>query len=111
MKQFKISKAPLNNQFTGIQTQALGEAVGNLKFCGLKLYLYLSSNKDGMNWTLNPSVFAEWLGVDYSNASQARSVRKIISDGIEDLTVNGYLQLVENEEEKYTFSEQKVPKS
>ena len=46
-----------------------------------------------------------WLGVDYSNASQARSVRKIISDGIEDLTVNGYLQLVENEEEKYTFSE------
>ena len=111
MKQFKISKAPLNNQFTGIQTKALGEAVGSLKFCGLKLYLYLSSNKDGMIWTLNPSVFAEWLGVDYSNASQARSLRKIISDGIEDLTVNGYLQLVENEEEKYTFSEQKVPKS
>ena len=65
---FTTHKAKLNNNFTGINTEILGEAAGELKFCGLKLYLYLASNKDGYKWTLNPSVYADWLGLDYSNS-------------------------------------------
>jgi hypothetical protein len=43
------------------------------------------SNSDGFVWNMNPAAFAKWLGVDYTNASEARKVRKIISDGTIDL--------------------------
>ena len=72
----------------------------------MKLYLYLSSNKDGFNWTLNPSAYADWLGVDYT--SKGRTVRKAIDEGIADLEANGYLEILG--EDKYRFLEQKVPK-
>ena len=107
MKVFEINKAKLNNNYTGINTAVLGQAVGSLKFCGLKLYLYLSSNRDGFNWTLNPSAYADWLGIDY--AAKGRTVRKAIDEGIADLIENGYLEIID--EEKYRFLEQKVPKN
>lgn len=106
MKVFEINKAKLDNSYTGINTAVLGQAVGSLKFCGLKLYLYLSGNRDGFSWTLNPSAYADWLGVDY--ATKGRTVRKAIDEGIADLIENGYLEVIE--EEKYKFLEQKVPK-
>ena len=106
MKVFEINKAKLDNSYTGINTAVLGQAVGSLKFCGLKLYLYLSSNRDGFSWTLNPSAYADWLGIDY--AAKGRTVRKAIDEGIADLIENGYLEIIE--EEKYRFLEQKVPK-
>lgn len=108
MKSFEICKTPLGNNFTGINTKALGQAVSELKHCGLKLYLYLAGNKNGYNWTLNPSAYADWLGVDYS--SKGRTVRKAIEDGIADLIANGYLEVINESEEKYRFLEQKVPK-
>lgn len=106
MKVFEINKAKLDNSYTGINTAVLGQAVGSLKFCGLKLYLYLSGNRDGFSWTLNPSAYADWLGIDY--ATKGRTVRKAIDEGIADLIENGYLEVIE--EEKYKFLEQKVPK-
>ena len=78
-----------------------------IPFCGLKLYLYLASNKDGYKWTLNPSVYATWLGLDYSNSSTARAVRKAINDGIADLVEKGYLIVID--ENNFEFMEQKVP--
>lgn len=107
MKSFVICKSELKNNFTGIYTPHLGLAAGTLKFCGLKLYLYLAGNKDGVTWTVNPSVFAEWLGMDYKNATQARAARKVLQEGTQDLIENGYLEVIG--EEKYKFSEQKVP--
>lgn len=108
MKSFEIHKASLDNKFTGINTKVLGQAIGDLKYCGLKLYLYLASHPDNSNWTVNPSVYADWVGTDY--ASKGRSVRKIIDDGIADLIENNYIQIINEEEEKYYFSEQKIPK-
>lgn len=107
MMSFITHKAKLNNSFTGINTEILGKAAGELKFCGLKLYLYLASNKDGYKWTLNPSVYANWLGLDYSNSSTARAVRKAINDGIADLVEKGYLVVID--ENNFEFMEQKVP--
>ena len=89
MKSFEIHKASLDNKFTGINTKVLGQAIGDLKYCGLKLYLYLASHPDNSNWTVNPSVYADWVGTDYS--SKGRSVRKIIDDGIADLIENNYI--------------------
>ena len=109
MKQFTIKKAPLNNNFTGINTITLGIAAGELKLCGIKLYLYLSSNRDDTVWNLNPSAFANWMGMDYANATQARAVRKIVNDGISDLLEKGYLKVLDSDLEKYEFLEQKVP--
>jgi hypothetical protein len=85
----------------------VGQATGCLKHCGLKLYLYLMSNSDGFTWTMNYSAFANWLGADYGNASEARKVRKIVSDGIVDLKEHGYLK--SDGEESYIISEQFVP--
>ena len=107
MKVFEINKAKLDKSYTGINTEVLGQAAGDLKFCGLKLYLYLASNKNGFNWTLNPSAYADWLGVDY--AAKGRTVRKAIDEGISDLMEHGYVELVA--ENKYRFSEQKVPEN
>ena len=70
------------------------------------MYLYLSGNRDGFSWTLNPSAYADWLGIDY--VAKGRTVRKAIDEGIADLIENGYLEIIE--EEKYRFLEQKVPK-
>jgi predicted 3-demethylubiquinone-9 3-methyltransferase (glyoxalase superfamily) len=64
-------------------------------------------NSDGFTWNMNPVAFANWLGVDYSDASEARKVRKIISDGIKDLKECGFLS--EIEKDKYDISEQIVP--
>lgn len=124
MYNFEIKKADLNNNFTGINTNTLGTAVGELKHCGLKLYLYLAGNKNGSYWTLNPSVYATWLGKNYDDASSSRAVRKAINDGIDDLIARGYLQKMDdnhfifveqgnlkNEEKNNDILEQKVPEN
>ena len=92
MAKFTIKKEPLQAHFLGINVENVGNASGCLKHCGLKLYLYLMSNSNGFTWNMNPSAFANWLGADYSNASEARKVRKTISDGIEDLKEHGFLK-------------------
>lgn len=107
MMSFITHKAKLNNNFTGINTEVLGKAAGELKLCGLKLYLYLAGNKDGYKWTLNPAAYANWLGLDYANASTARAVRKAINDGISDLVEKGYLIAIDDN--NFKFMEQKVP--
>lgn len=107
MAKFTIQKEPLQPHFLGLNIDAVGSAAGCLKPCGLKLYLYLMSNSDGFTWNMNPVAFANWLGVDYSNASEARKVRKIISDGITDLKGNGFLK--GEEMDCYAISEQIVP--
>jgi hypothetical protein len=107
MISFLTHKAKLNNNFTGINTEVLGKASGELKLCGLKLYLYLAGNKDGYKWTLNPTAYANWLGLDYANASTARAVRKAINDGIADLIEKGYLIAIDSN--NFEFMEQKIP--
>ena len=107
MAKFKIEKEPLQPHFLGLNIDNIGSASGCLKHCGLKLYLYLMSNSDGFTWNMNPSAFANWLGMDYSNASEARKVRKVISDGIVDLKENGFLK--EDGLDSYVISEQIVP--
>lgn len=107
MAKFKIQKEPLQPHFLGVNISAIGEATGRLKFCGLKLYLYLMGNSDGFTWNMNPVAFANWLKIDYNNASEARKVRKIISDGIVDLKENGLLK--EEGIDSYVISEQIVP--
>ena len=106
MPKFKISKEPLQPHFLGLNIDSVGVAAGKLKLCSLKLYLYLMSNSDGFTWNLNPVAYANWLGVDYSNASEARKVRKSINDGIADLKECGFLV---GNEDSYTLSEQIVP--
>ena len=107
MAKFKIQKEPLQPHFLGVNIDAIGRATGCLKHCGLKLYLYLMSNSDGFTWNMNPAAFANWLELDYSNASDARKVRKTISDGIVDLKQNGFLR--EDKMDYYIISEQIVP--
>ena len=108
MKSFEIHKAKLDKSYTGINTTILGQAVGDLKYSGLKLYLYLASNKDGFNWTLNPQAYANWLGIDYEVSG--RTVRKAITDGLADLIAQGYVEVIDEKAETYRFLEQKVPK-
>lgn len=107
MAKFKVQKEPLQPHFLGVNIDAVGQASGCLKLCGLKLYLYLMSNSDGFTWTMNPVAFANWLGADYSNASEARKVRKAISDGIADLKEHGFLK--SSGIDSYIISEQIVP--
>ena len=83
MTTFTLRKGELKNEdkrFTGINTEALGVAAGKLSVAGLRLYLYLAGHKDGIQWTVNPSVYADWLGIDYS--TKGRTVRKTLNDGI-----------------------------
>ena len=107
MAKFTIQKEPLQPHFLGLNIDAVGIATGCLKHCGLKLYLYLMSNSDGFTWNMNPVAFANWLGADYSNASESRKVRKIIGDGILDLKEHGFLK--EDGIDSYVISEQIVP--
>ena len=107
MAKFTISKEPLQPHFLGVNVDTIGAAAGQLKYCSMKLYLYLMCNSDGFTWNMNPAAFAKWMGVDYNNASEARKVRKIISDGIADLKACGFLKEVEND--TYDISEQIVP--
>ena len=107
MAKFKIAKEPLQPHFLGLNINAIGQATGCLKHCGLKLYLYLMSNSDGFTWNMNPVALANWLGADYSDASEARNVRNIINRGILDLKENGFLKEVEKD--SYIISEQIVP--
>lgn len=110
MKKFKINKVPLGNNYTGINTQALGQATKDLKLTGLRLYLYLASNKDGFNWTLNSVAFGKWACI-----TNSRSINKAIEDGIDNLMEKGYLVLEDKEKDLYSFFEQKqeqfVPKN
>ena len=107
MAKFKIQKEPLQPHFLGLNIDAIGHAAGCLKHRSLKLYLYLMSNSDGFNWTMNPVAFANWLGVDYNNSSEARAVREIVNVGIKDLKDNGFLKEVGKD--SYIISEQIVP--
>ena len=109
MNTFEIHKAPLNNAFTGINTATLGAAVGKLTQNGMRLYLYLASNKEGMAWTVNPAVYADWLGMDYTTANGKRNVNKAIAAGIDELIKREYL--IKQDKEKYAFMEQGVPKN
>lgn len=106
MTTFTIRKADLSNDFVGVNAQVLGQAAGELKLCGLKLFLYLANNKNGYKWGMNPVAYATWLGMDYT--TQGRAVRKAITDGTQDLLDNGYLR--EINKDNYEFLEQKVPK-
>lgn len=112
MSLFKIHKEVLQSgNFTSINTPMLGQATGSLTLNGLRLYLYLAGNTNNFVWTMNPTAYANWLGKDYSKASEARAVRKAIDAGINDLKNNNYL--IETAEGKYDFYdnwEQKVPK-
>lgn len=108
MMTFTIHKAKRNKSFTSIVSDNLGIAAGELKPCGLKLYLYLAGNQDGFVWTLNPVAYASWLGLDYNDSSTSRAVRKNINDGVSDLIEKGYLRQVIKD--KFEFLEQKVPK-
>ena len=94
MYNFEIRKDKLDKSYTGINTVSLGLASGQLKLCGLKLFLYLAGNRDGFSWTLNPTAYAGWLGVPYEGSS-ARAVRKAINDGIADLIENNYLEKID----------------
>lgn len=107
MPRFKIQKESLQPHFLGINVNTAGLAAGHLKFCGLRVYLYLMSNSDGFTWNMNPVAFAKWLDMDYSDPTEARKVRKIIGDGIVDLKNNGLLR--EDGVDSYTISEQIVP--
>lgn len=100
-----IQKSELKSNFTGIYTPDLGQASGRLTLQGLKLYLYLAGNKNGMNWELNPTAYANWMGLDYE--TKGRTVRKAITDGVGNLMSNGYMEKIG--EEKYNFSEHFVP--
>lgn len=102
MSLFKIHKEVLQSgNFTSINTPTLGQATGSLTLNGLRLYLYLAGNTNNFVWTMNPTAYANWLGKDYSKASEARAVRKAIDAGINDLKNNNYL--VETAEGKYDF--------
>lgn len=96
MNVFEIKKVPLGKNFTGVNTEALGQAMGCLTQNGIRLYTYLIGNKDGFRWTVNPTVFAEWLGWSDS-ANDARKARKTIENGIANLMENGYLKKVSEE--------------
>lgn len=94
----KIHKEVLQSgNFTSINTPTLGQATGSLTLNGL----YLAGNTNNFVWTMNPTAYANWLGKDYSRASEARAVRKAIDAGINDLKNNNYL--VETAEGKYDF--------
>lgn len=108
MKSFRINKVKLSNNYTGINSEVLGQAAGGLKLSGLKLYLYLCGNKDGFVWELNPVAYANWLGVDYN--TKGRGVRKAIDEGIEDLKSNKLLKIIDEKEEKYQFFEEPYEK-
>ena len=104
MTTFTLRKGELKNEdkrFTGINTEALGVAAGKLSVAGLRLYLYLAGHKDGIQWTVNPSVYADWLGIDYS--TKGRTVRKTLNDGISNLIDKKYLKLVDVDIEQYEF--------
>ncbi len=107
MAKFTIKKEPLQPHFLSLNLDTVGPALDKLKFCSVKLYLYLMCNSDGFSWNMNPTAFANWMGIDYSNPSEARRVRRIITDGIADLKKLGYLR--ELGEDSYEISEQIVP--
>ena len=101
MAKCTIKKEPLQPHFLGLNVDAVGAAAGQLKYCSMKLYLYLMCNSDGFTWNMNPVAFANWMGVDYSDSSEARKVRRVITDGI------GYLRELGGD--SYEISEQIVP--
>lgn len=107
MAKYKIQKTVLQPHFLGLNVDSVGSALGQLKYCGTKLYLYLMCNSDGFTWNINPVALANWLGVDYNDDSQARKVRKIIREGTEDLQQHGFLKSVGKD--SYIISEQIVP--
>ncbi len=98
-REFKIHKTPSKPPFLSINQDLVGEAAGRLKFCGLKLYLYLSSNKDGYEWSLNSTAYKDWLQTTVGDAA----IRKMIREGVEDLLVNKYVRDLGNN--KFEFSD------
>lgn len=96
MKKITINKTSLDKSFTGINTNALGAATGDLTFSGLKLYLYLSGHPDKTVWTFNNTAFASWLGIDVSTEKAANSLRAASRNGFEDLIENKYIKVIGN---------------
>ena len=81
--------------------EKFGQAAGELKLCGLRLYLYFIEDKERENISFKQ--YAAWLGKNYD--LNGRSVRKAVSDGVADLIKNGYLE--EIEDGRYKFYERK----
>ena len=99
IRNIKINKRnKYEKDFTQVDTRALGIAAGRLKLVGLRLYLYLVSNKNGFNFTLSPLVYDRWYGVDYINEtgeldqSKRSAVNKAIRDGLNNLKDMGYIK-------------------
>lgn len=110
MKNFEINKSPLKDDFLSVNREVLGEAMGLLKKpTAIKMYLYLAQHQDKKSWDLNTAAVANWLGLDYSNASQARKARNWIQEGLAELEECGFLVCVG--EEKYRFSDTIYPQS
>jgi hypothetical protein len=110
MKNFEINKSPLKDDFLSINREVLGEAMGVLKKpTAIKMYLYLAQHQDKKSWDLNTVAVANWLGLDYSNASQARKARNWIQEGLAELEECGFLVCVG--EEKYRFSDKFYPQN
>lgn len=106
MRHFEIHKEKLESSYTGINTNVLGQAAGDLTLNELRLYLYLASNKDGFNWTLNTTAYGNWLG-----SNNTRTLNKSLQGAIDGLIEKGYLFEVKDKADNYIFQEQKVPKN
>jgi hypothetical protein len=89
-----------------IDFKDLAIAAGELKHCGLRVYLYLVKNADLFTQQMSPENYASWFNMDY--AKSGRNIRKQIDEGIEDLLMHGYLRQAQDSN-RYEFSEQKVP--
>lgn len=99
IRNIKINKRnKYEKDFTQVDTQMLGIAAGQLKLVGLRLYLYLVSNKNGFNFTLSPLAYGRWYGVDYINETgeldqgKRSAVNKAIRDGLNNLKDMGYVK-------------------
>lgn len=103
MKEFIIHKAPREKDFTGIQTSALGHAVGDLKHSALRIYLYLAGNQDKFKFTWNSTAYAHWIGIE-CNQKSLHAISKSFNDGIVELMNKGYVRLADGKE-LYEFSE------
>lgn len=55
------------------------KVIGQLKLCGLRVYLYSLTGKE-----MNARSYAEWLGKECT-----QSIRKDFNNGLEDLKANG----------------------
>lgn len=97
-----------DSDFTQIDTAILGIVSQTLTHNGLRLYLFLISNKNGFEFDLSPLAYARWLGRNYKDGDKVdntvrTNVNKDIRRGIEDLIEKGYL--IEVKKDTFEFYE------